>query len=137
MSATFLKKQPAGSHLINHPLLAPSRPLWYLSSPMRPEASQSPSVLVQVECPAGKLLRGNLSLTRDPQVLECQAGREYCQVACVVNAVIFKSRYNPGEKIGSGIVGGYCILQDAGFARRHAIFTVPPPSELIDPTLPF
>jgi hypothetical protein len=82
-------------------------------------------------------LRGNINPSNAPQRLECQAGWEYCQVACVVNSVVFKRSYTPGEKVARGIVGGYCILADAGFARRAAVFTALPPPEPIDPTMPF
>jgi hypothetical protein len=104
---------------------------------MRSEASESPSVQVQFECPAGRILRGNISQTTAPQKLECQSGQAYCQVACVVNSLIFKGSYEVGEEVGTGIVGGYCIMQDAGFVQQPAVFTASPPPEPINPTMPF
>jgi hypothetical protein len=58
-------------------------------------------------------------------------------VACVVKSLIIKQGYEAGEEVGTGIVGGYCIMQDAGFVQQTAVFTAPPPPEPIDSTMPF
>jgi hypothetical protein len=119
-------------------LLQPqAAPVCYPSLPMRAEALYHPSVPVQFECPAGRIVRGNISQSPAPQKLECQTGQEYCQVACVVNAVIFKESYEAGEEIARGVAGGYCVMSEVGFVRRRAIFTAPPPPEPVDPTVPF
>jgi hypothetical protein len=101
------------------------------------ETREMPHVPIQTTCPAGRILRGEAVENPSPQILYCQAGQEYCFVSCVFTRIIFRRRYGAGEEVARGIVGGYCIWQDTGFAQLHAVFTAPPLPEPVDPTMPF